>query len=953
LASTFQVGLEFSAKTQQLDQVVSKIQKFERDLAKLKGSDPFQGVEDSARAAGNEAERAGRKIKGSFSGAVGAISQLAGAYLTARAAQSAFATGIERIESGRRLTALAGAFGEVEAAQNAAARAAQRFGIGQTEANASFAQIYARLRPIGTSLKDIETAYNGFNTAAKLAGTNASEASSAWMQLSQALGSGVLRGEELNSVFEQTPGIVQAIAKEMGAPIGQIRQLAQDGKITSDIVIRALRRIETEGANQLAEALNGPAQKIKNFQVAFENTQVAVTETMVPELTRSLEELSKLIVNLEGPIRFIGGLAANTFGTINDLIDAATKPKAYAAGQAIRGGRLPMGPLGGVDGAQELFKGTSGSGGVGLTGLMKEAKELAALRKQPMTTVLLELMKNRLKGMDAKNAPAPAALPALTGSTTPGTAALTGGTTKVAGAAAGSVARAAAGPKLPAYIDKEVLRKWLISQGMGRTSGDFTNAGHRTPNHMLNAMDMGFTSSKYDSNYVQKTKEMEAKLRATGAFGNQLFGPTRDPKGHKDHLHIPTPGGKVKMNSALGSLMGMSGSGQEGQYELAQGLAELEAQRAEEIARSLESGVQMTTELGRQIELQGAGTEAARQRLEIQYQFQDRQQKIDELMDAGQKKELTALNNKIKTAETQKLENELLVEKAQLLEGALRPIADENELLEARLAGTEKELIARREIAALTNAGMAPDAAKALVAQNQKLKAADNDPVTQLVRQWNTELNDTRGMIASLGGTIQGELGSAMSSAITGVIQGTTTVKEAFSTMFKNIGAAFIDMATQMIAKALIMKVLGIFGGAMGGGGGSIFGGGAGLSSGFTGTGSAVGGWSFAGGGYTGDAPRSGGVDGQGGFPAILHPQETVVDHARLRSGMGGGGESGGASPITLNVTATKIGDSDFVKVGDLQAAMRQTRKEAAADGEKRALSKLQNSPRTRAQLLR
>jgi len=283
----------------------------------------------------------------------------------------------------------------------------------------------------------------------------------------------------------------------------------------------------------------------------------------------------------------------------------------------------------------------------------------------------------------------------------------------------------------------------------------------------------------------------------------------------------------------------------------------------------------------------------------------------------------------------------------------LRPIADENELLEARLAGTEKELIARREIAALTNAGMAPDAAKALVAQNQKLKAADNDPVTQLVRQWNTELNDTRGMIASLGGTIQGELGSAMSSAITGVIQGTTTVKEAFSTMFKNIGAAFIDMATQMIAKALIMKVLGIFGGAMGGGGGSIFGGGAGLSSGFTGTGSAVGGWSFAGGGYTGDAPRSGGVDGQGGFPAILHPQETVVDHARLRSGMGGGGESGGASPITLNVTATKIGDSDFVKVGDLQAAMRQTRKEAAADGEKRALSKLQNSPRTRAQLLR
>jgi hypothetical protein len=247
------------------------------------------------------------------------------------------------------------------------------------------------------------------------------------------------------------------------------------------------------------------------------------------------------------------------------------------------------------------------------------------------------------------------------------------------------------------------------------------------------------------------------------------------------------------------------------------------------------------------------------------------------------------------------------------------------------------------------------------ITARQALAKAPKTQITQKVAQMKQELADTGGMIISLSDTIENELGSAMSSAISGVISGTTTVQEAFSSMFTNIGKAFLDMATQMIAKALIMKVLGILGGAMGGSSGG------GLSSGFNaGTSSAVdssaGGWassfdtklSFAGGGYTGDAARSGGVDGQGGFPAILHPQETVVDHTRLRSGMGGGGgESGGASPITLNVTATKIGDSEFVKVGDLQAAMRQTRKEAAADGEKRALAKLQNSPRTRAQLLR
>jgi lambda family phage tail tape measure protein len=111
------------------------------------------------------------------------------------------------------------------------------------------------------------------------------------------------------------------------------------------------------------------------------------------------------------------------------------------------------------------------------------------------------------------------------------------------------------------YISKEQLRTYLISQGMGRTSGDFTNAGHRTPNHMLNAMDMGFTSPKYDSNYVAKTIEMERKLRATGAFGNQLFGPERDPRGHKDHLHVPTPGGKIPLTAGLASLMGIGAAG--------------------------------------------------------------------------------------------------------------------------------------------------------------------------------------------------------------------------------------------------------------------------------------------------------------------------------------------------------------------------------------------------------
>jgi hypothetical protein len=86
---------------------------------------------------------------------------------------------------------------------------------------------------------------------------------------------------------------------------------------------------------------------------------------------------------------------------------------------------------------------------------------------------------------------------------------------------------------------------------------------------------------------------------------------------------------------------------------------------------------------------------------------------------------------------------------------------------------------------------------------------------------------------------------------------------------------------------------LGNFAGAFGGGGSGLFSTGLGLA------GSLL---SFAGGGSTGSGSRSGGVDGRGGFPAILHPQETVIDHAAGQA-IGGGG------PITNNISVSVATD--------------------------------------------
>lgn len=78
------------------------------------------------------------------------------------------------------------------------------------------------------------------NKAVQLSFTTAASGEAALFQLGQGLGAGALRGEELNSVMEQTPRLAQAIADGLGVPIGKLRELAKEGKLTTEAVLAAL-----------------------------------------------------------------------------------------------------------------------------------------------------------------------------------------------------------------------------------------------------------------------------------------------------------------------------------------------------------------------------------------------------------------------------------------------------------------------------------------------------------------------------------------------------------------------------------------------------------------------------------------------------------------------------------------------------------------------------------------
>jgi len=206
-----------------------------------------------------------------------------------------------------RLKLLTEATGQFEEAQAIATKGQKLFGMSTTEALDGVTNITARLKPLGVSLEDIETTFIGFNTAAKLGGASAIEASNAFRQLAQALGSGRLAGDEFRSVSEQVPLILKPLAEELNVSTGELKELAAQGKLTSEVVIRALRKLGASGAEDLKKILeNDPTQVFKNLSNEVENLQIAVGSALLPAAKTLTETITVLVKVVSGlPPEFI------------------------------------------------------------------------------------------------------------------------------------------------------------------------------------------------------------------------------------------------------------------------------------------------------------------------------------------------------------------------------------------------------------------------------------------------------------------------------------------------------------------------------------------------------------------------------------------------------------------------------------------------------------------------
>lgn len=188
---------------------------------------------------------------------------------------------------------------------NIASRTRQQYG----STAELFTSVARNAQELKKSTKDILLFTEDVSNAMLLGGGDASSQQAALVQLGQALGSGTLRGDELNSILEQAPRLAKAIAEGMGTTIGQLRQMGSEGKLTAQDVFNAIRgqsdRLKMELGKMpwtVGQATNKMQNALGKFFKEFED-KTGIVDGIAKRMAKFADYIEN--INLDN---FISGL---------------------------------------------------------------------------------------------------------------------------------------------------------------------------------------------------------------------------------------------------------------------------------------------------------------------------------------------------------------------------------------------------------------------------------------------------------------------------------------------------------------------------------------------------------------------------------------------------------------------------------------------------------------------
>ena len=208
----------------------------------------------------------------SLQGSIGGLGKaIAGAF----AVRELVGFGDELIGLRNRLTAFTSSQAEANAQFSQIAEIAGRSRAGLAETGALYNKMAIAADSMGVSTAEVGRITETFAKSLKVGGANAQESASAILQFSQAMGSGVLRGEEFNAVFEASSSTMLDIAKAMDVPIGQMRELAKEGKLTASVISQAILKMTDSVEDKFAKTIPTMTEAFTNLKTA---AGIALTE---------------------------------------------------------------------------------------------------------------------------------------------------------------------------------------------------------------------------------------------------------------------------------------------------------------------------------------------------------------------------------------------------------------------------------------------------------------------------------------------------------------------------------------------------------------------------------------------------------------------------------------------------------------------------------------------------
>lgn len=207
------------------------------------------------------------------------------------------------------------------------------------DARGSFSQMADVVARFGNNAKDAFSSSEEVVAFADLiqkqmtiAGASTQEAANAELQLSQALGSGVLRGDELNSIFEQAPNLIQNIADYLDVPIGKIREMAADGELSADVVKAAI----FSAADDINSKFNEMPMTWGQIWQSMQNTALIAFQPVLQRLNdlanseafqtfiqgaiEAMATLANILLNIFGLVGTVGGFIADNWSVISPII---------------------------------------------------------------------------------------------------------------------------------------------------------------------------------------------------------------------------------------------------------------------------------------------------------------------------------------------------------------------------------------------------------------------------------------------------------------------------------------------------------------------------------------------------------------------------------------------------------------------------------------------------------